>query len=105
MKTQRKILAKKRWYALGHTRCVYCCTQLNYARGFKNSASIEHIIPSAKGGSNRVSNILICCVSCNLKRRDMPFDEFVIKHKFPRQEWLLTKYDQALLDHKRKIVK
>ncbi len=42
----------------GH-KCVYC--------GEENvPLQVEHIMPRARGGSNRVSNLTIACVSCNV---------------------------------------
>ncbi|PCI27487.1 MAG: hypothetical protein COB67_08445, partial [SAR324 cluster bacterium] len=40
--------------------CVYCGAQ-------NVPLEIEHIIPKSKGGSNRVSNLTLACVSCNQK--------------------------------------
>jgi len=37
---------------------------------------IEHIIPKARGGSNRVSNLTIACESCNQKKGSQTAEEF-----------------------------
>ena len=53
-------------------KCVYCGKSgvvLN----------VEHIIPKARGGSNRVSNIAIACVQCNQKKGAMPIEDFLKK--------------------------
>lgn len=50
-------------------KCVYC--------GKTNiPLEIEHIIPSSRGGSNRVSNLTISCRECNLKKSNMSAKEF-----------------------------
>ena len=53
-------------------KCVYCGKSgvvLN----------VEHIIPKARGGSNRVSNLAIACVQCNQKKGAMPIEDFLKK--------------------------
>ena len=56
-----------------HT-CAYC--------GDKNTPlNIDHIRPKSSGGSNRVSNLALACVSCNQSKNDLPVEE-----------WLTSKY-------------
>ena len=53
-------------------KCVYCGKSgvvLN----------VEHIIPKARGGSNRVSNLAIACTQCNQKKGAMPIEDFLKK--------------------------
>lgn len=40
--------------------CLYCFKPLT-----KDEATIEHIVPKSKGGSNKKHNTAICCRSCN----------------------------------------
>ena len=42
-------------------KCVYCG-----AEGVP--LNIDHVVPRAKGGSNRVSNLVLACMSCNQKK-------------------------------------
>jgi 5-methylcytosine-specific restriction endonuclease McrA len=50
--------------------CVYC--------GKKDVPfNIDHINPRSKGGSDRVSNLTLSCVSCNKKKDNMLVEEFV----------------------------
>lgn len=52
-----------------HT-CVYC--------GAKDCAlNLDHIDPRSKGGSDRVSNLVLACIPCNQKKRNRPLEEFV----------------------------
>ena len=51
-------------------QCVYC--------GKKDvPLNIEHVVPKARGGSNRVSNLAIACVQCNQKKGARPVEEFL----------------------------
>lgn len=52
--------------------CAYC--------GKKDvPLQIEHIVPKARGGSNRVSNLTLACECCNQKKGSKPVEEFLKK--------------------------
>jgi 5-methylcytosine-specific restriction endonuclease McrA len=49
--------------------CIYCGatdTPLN----------IDHVHPRSKGGSDRVSNLVLACISCNQAKGNLPVEEF-----------------------------
>jgi len=50
-------------------RCAYCKAE-------NVPMQIEHIVPRARGGSNRVSNLTIACAPCNQKKGAMTAEEF-----------------------------
>jgi len=50
--------------------CVYCSKK-------DVPLEVEHVIPKAKGGSNRVSNLTIACVSCNQKKGARSIADFL----------------------------
>src|SRR5690348_5159459 len=43
-------------------RCEYCQTPLKFSA---DSFSVEHIIPSSRGGSDNHSNLALSCQRCN----------------------------------------
>jgi len=50
-------------------KCVYC--------GAKNvPLQVEHIVPNARGGSSRVSNLTLACEPCNKKKSNQTAEEF-----------------------------
>jgi 5-methylcytosine-specific restriction endonuclease McrA len=50
-------------------RCVYC--------GASNTQlQVEHIIPRARGGSNRASNLTLACAPCNVRKGNQTAAEF-----------------------------
>ena len=51
-------------------RCVYCAKS-------DVPLNVEHIVPKARGGSNRLSNLAIACVECNQKKGARPIEEFL----------------------------
>ncbi len=55
----------------GHA-CAYCNKQ-------NIPLQVEHIIPKAKGGSNRVSNLCIACEQCNQKKGTGSIEQFLKK--------------------------
>jgi 5-methylcytosine-specific restriction endonuclease McrA len=53
-------------------KCSYC--------GIENvQLQIEHIIPRAKSGSNRISNLCLACDSCNKKKGTLDIEIFLAK--------------------------
>ena len=54
--------------------CVYC--------GAKDvPLQMEHVVPKARGGSNRTSNLVLACKKCNQKKGSKSIDEFLSKNK------------------------
>ncbi len=52
--------------------CAYC--------GKKDvPLQVEHIVPKARGGSNRVNNLTLACECCNQKKGSKPVEEFLKK--------------------------
>lgn len=52
---RKKILLKKYGY-----KCVYCFCDVN-----EKTATLDHILPASKGGSDTVYNLVIACFECN----------------------------------------
>ena len=53
-------------------KCSYC--------GVENvQLQIEHIVPRAKSGSNRISNLCLACESCNQKKGTLDIEVFLAK--------------------------
>lgn len=56
MSAKRRLLAQKPW-------CHYCRTALD-----GSTATIDHVIPLSRGGSNYANNLVLACVECNVKK-------------------------------------
>ena len=54
--------------------CAYCGAVFEDGVGL----SLDHLICSSKGGSNKASNLVTSCISCNSRRRDMPLEDWLI---------------------------
>jgi 5-methylcytosine-specific restriction endonuclease McrA len=53
-------------------QCTYCAKD-------DVPLQIEHIVPKAKGGSNRISNLCLACEPCNLKKGTQDIAQFLSK--------------------------
>lgn len=51
--------------------CYYCGTPLT-----PSNRTIDHMIPTARGGINRKENRVWCCRKCNAAKMDMTVEEF-----------------------------
>ncbi len=70
--------------------CAYC--------GAKDTPlQVEHIVPSSKGGSNRVSNLALACVPCNQAKSNQDLRDF-LSGKPDLQERILTQAKKPLKD-------
>lgn len=66
--------------------CVFCHCKLTF-----DEATVEHIIPISKGGTNHKENLTISCQTCNNNRRSVPFDEWKKVAPFNKLVRLLIK--------------
>lgn len=58
-------------------RCWYCGCHLTYGgAGVGTSITREHLLPRARGGSNKASNIVAACRACNVSKQAKTVEEF-----------------------------
>lgn len=95
-KSARRKVKINLWYDNGQRRCHCCCVQLNWTGNYKNSATIEHMIPKSRGGTLEAINILIMCYRCNAARGNIDWIEWITTSKPPKAEWLIQKYLDAV---------
>jgi 5-methylcytosine-specific restriction endonuclease McrA len=50
-------------------KCVYCDAE-------NVPLNIDHLVARSKGGSNRVSNLVLSCVKCNIRKSNKSLEEF-----------------------------
>lgn len=51
--------------------CFYCKRRLN-----RFTRTIDHLVPLARGGLNRIYNRVYCCKECNNDKGDMTLKEY-----------------------------
>lgn len=55
-------------------RCAYCKIEIT-----QQTASADHIIPLAKGGTNWIRNIAPACLPCNTRKSTLTVSEFIAR--------------------------
>ena len=73
---QKRALKFKLFGNRSEARCCFCRLTLTPA-----SATLEHIIPLAAGGSWDIRNLALSCNDCNQERGTIPFAEFKARKK------------------------
>jgi len=77
-------------------RCVYCGNRMwvptihQPGRSGK-MASVEHIVPKSKGGTNTADNLTCSCSACNTARGNLPHEDFMIVRNEPEWQSLLKR--------------
>lgn len=65
-------------------QCFYCECVMDFGRYKRgdtpsNLASIEHVEPISKGGAHTWGNVVLACLSCNLRKNATSVDEWLAK--------------------------
>lgn len=59
----------------------YLLTKYNYKCVYCDAKDVifeqDHVVPRSRGGSNRISNLVLACVKCNQAKSNKSLDEFV----------------------------
>lgn len=62
-------------YYRDHGRCQYCGEELSL-HSKENKLTIDHVIPTSRGGTNDWNNVSASCDVCNRKKGNKPPEEF-----------------------------
>lgn len=57
-----------------HIHCHYCGTRLT-----PMTATVDHVIPRSKGGTNELSNLVLACRKCNQAKGNKMPEQFKSK--------------------------
>jgi len=63
--------SRKSIHSRDGNKCVYCNS--------KENLTLDHIIPSSRGGGNEWTNLVSCCISCNTKKGNKTPEEANMK--------------------------
>lgn len=61
--------------------CLYCKKPMSLQFGFKNSATLDHLVPRYCNGTNAKSNFGLACYSCNQDKANLTYNEYMEKLK------------------------
>lgn len=67
-------------------RCNYCGTLL------ERKFVVDHVIPLYQGGTDIISNLRLCCNSCNIRKASMSLE------RFRRKDWFLNNLGIRLIN-------
>ena len=62
-------------------KCYLCGNEFD-----KRDLSIDHIVPSSKGGKLEWTNVITCCKKCNYEKGDKLLSQMNVKPKFAARE-------------------
>lgn len=72
----RSALKRKIWQRDRYL-CRYCGTNVQARVPFQaNTATVDHVVPLAKGGTNGRDNLVTACLACNNGKGDMTLAEW-----------------------------
>ena len=63
--TKRQRIAERRRLLAADPHCHWCRCALVF-----ETATVDHVIPLGRGGTNRRDNLVLACQSCNARRAD-----------------------------------
>jgi 5-methylcytosine-specific restriction endonuclease McrA len=52
-------------------QCFYCSRELT-----EEEKTVDHKLPVSKGGTNEITNLVICCQTCNSKKSNQTAEEY-----------------------------
>jgi hypothetical protein len=72
---RRSLLTRKNLFLRDNNMCVYCDSP--------NNLTIDHVLPSSRGGKNTWQNMVTCCKKCNAKKDNKTPEEakLTMRHK------------------------
>lgn len=75
------------------TKCEYC--------GLRTRAyEIDHVISLAMGGTNRRSNLVVCCRACNRSKSYRPINQWLIRLNRSDKRSDKNRYSRIIQNHK-----
>ena len=75
--------------------CLYCGAILD-----KENRSLDHLEPLSKGGLHSTANLVVCCRTCNIKKRDATFDSWVKRLPASRSKLAKRVYNKQIGNNK-----
>lgn len=82
MTAKRKLPTKNNLLAKSGHKCHYCRCEINI-----NTMTVDHVIPTSRGGVNRIYNMVASCSDCNSLKGVMDYHEFInLLSTVPREE-------------------
>lgn len=81
--------------ALSHA-CTYCGIVPNYLGRWADRPSVDHSIPTTKGGTDDEANLVYCCHGCNSTKNNKTVAEARLLLRLRRLGW--PRFSEAQID-------
>ena len=90
-------VTQKECYRILNSRndCLYCGSILD-----KENRSLDHLEPLSKGGLHSTANLVVCCRTCNIKKKDATFDSWVKRLPASRSKLAKRVYNKQIGNNK-----
>lgn len=74
---------KKFWSRQRKLECAYCGKRVyrEVNNTHNSKATIDHIVPLSKGGTNAQYNLVLSCFECNNRKGSKEVDKFVTNNR------------------------
>lgn len=56
--------------------CEHCCSYCNFVFHDKIEATLDHIVPKCRGGTDELTNLCLACQDCNDKKANRNAKKF-----------------------------
>lgn len=89
----KRISARKRTtvWSNGKQKCVYCKRSIDL-----QEATVDHVVPLSRGGSNRVKNMRNACKWCNMSKGNLSEKAFCSVIAIAPKQW--RKFSERFAD-------
>ena len=81
-----RTVCRRRLMARQSGLCCYCGVPMTPPvdghRGPLTAATIDHLLPRSRGGTDDPGNLALACRRCNSRKTDLTPDEFLLARRF-----------------------
>ncbi len=60
--------------------CSYCGCEMDLVSA-DHQVSVDHVVPLARGGTNDITNLVLCCRHCNTQKASMTVEQWTAKRR------------------------
>lgn len=73
--------------------CSYCGCEMDLVSD-DHQVSVDHVVPLARGGTNDITNLVLCCRHCNTQKASMTVEQWTAK----RRSETVSRQQQAAIE-------
>lgn len=96
-----RIYVRTRLAEAQNWHCCWCGCDATHLRGKSNSATVEHVVPRSKGGTDDMDNLAMACERCNTRRGNTEIGVFMSGKGNPEGTKISTRESQRMARERR----